>query len=717
MATALLLAGCANPALREAQQLAVAGQHEQSLAVLDSAARTDPANNALRSALLRERELAITQLANQGDGARAAGQVPAARAALARLQAIDPSHPRTLGLARELDRAARLALLTTEARRALASGRTADAQAALRNILAEQPGHPAARELQQQLARLAPPPPAPSLLSAEFQKPVSLEFRDATLRSVFETLGRSSNVNFAFDKDVRTDMRISISLKNVSLDEAMRVILATQQLDRKLLNDSSVFIYPGTPNKQREYQELVTRSFYLVNADVKQAQLLVKTMAKTRDVFIDERLNLMIVRDTPEVVRLTERLIASIDLAEPEVLLEVEVMEIATNRFNELGLQWPTEISYGIPGGVDAFGGITAAPASALWSQRGEFRASIANPAVLATLRGTSGNASLIANPRLRARNREKARVQIGEKLPVFTTTSTANVGVSASVTYIDVGLKLEVEPSVQLDNDVVMKVNLEVSNLIGQVNGPQGSIAYRVGTRNATTSLRLRDGETQVLAGLINNEDRKSVAGVPGVSELPVVGRLFGVHGDTTNKTEVVLLITPHVVRNLGLPDAATLTLDAGVDANPGAALMRLRSASKVAVTAAGAGGSAAATATPSAAATTATEAVIEVTTSGDVAAGETVSVSLQNQSVATITGELQYDADLLQATDGSAGGRVAFQLEPRGSVVLVLRALPAAAGKSTDVALQDLAASGVKGGDPSVRSVGQTGIRVIAR
>jgi len=303
--------------------------------------------------------------------------------------------------------------------------------------------------------------------------------------------------------------------------------------------------------------------------------------------------------------------------------------------------------------------------------------------------------------------------VQIGEKLPVFTTTSTANVGVSASVTYIDVGLKLEVEPSVQLDNDVVMKVNLEVSNLIGQVNGPQGSIAYRVGTRNATTSLRLRDGETQVLAGLINNEDRKSVAGVPGVSELPVVGRLFGVHGDTTNKTEVVLLITPHVVRNLGLPDAATLTLDAGVDANPGAAAMRLRSSSKVAVTAGGAGNAGGAAATSA----NASEVVVEVSTSGDVAAGETVSVTLQNQSVATITGELQYDADLLQATDGSAGGRVAFQLEPRGSVVVVLRALPAAAGKSTDVALQGLSASGVKGGDPSVRAVGQTGIRVVAR
>ncbi|MCA1416939.1 hypothetical protein I6F30_38340, partial [Bradyrhizobium sp. NBAIM20] len=133
--------------------------------------------------------------------------------------------------------------------------------------------------------------------------------------------------------------------------------------------------------------------------------------------------------------------------------------------------------------------------------------------------------------PKIRVRNRDKAKVHIGQKLPVFTTTTNfgGSTSVAASVSYLDIGLKLDVEPSIQLDNDVVIKVGLEVSNLIRQVTGPGGTTAYEIGTRNTSTTLRLADGETQVLAGLINDEDRKSAVGIPGLSRLPVLGRLFG--------------------------------------------------------------------------------------------------------------------------------------------------------------------------------------------
>ncbi|TNY10621.1 type II secretion system protein GspD, partial [Escherichia coli] len=135
------------------------------------------------------------------------------------------------------------------------------------------------------------------------------------------------------------------------------------------------------------------------------------------------------------------------------------------------------------------------------------------------------------------------------------------------AVTYIDVGIKLEVEPTVQLDNEVVMKVSLEVSSLGAKETsgGPQPTSAYRIGTRNASTSLRLRDGETQVLAGLINDEDRKFVNGVPFISEAPLLGRLFGQHNDTRKKSEIVLLITPRVLRNVNLPDATQTVLASG--------------------------------------------------------------------------------------------------------------------------------------------------------
>ena len=703
LAVALLLCGCAAPALREADQLALEGQHEQALTVLDAARHQDPADGALRAAQRRQRELTIATLANQADAVRASGQWSSARDLLARLEALDANHLRTQNLRLELARAVRHQQLLLEATRDFDAGRTAEATTKLRGVLSEAPGLPAARALQQRISERSTEPALPAAMTAAFQKRLSLEFRDAPLRSVFESISRTSGVNFVFDKDVRADSKITIFLRDTTLDEAMRVILSSQQLDRKLLNDSSLFVYPNTPAKQQEHQELVTRSFYLSNADVKQAQILVKTMAKTRDVYIDERLNLIIVRDTPEVVRLTERLIASIDLPEPEVMLEVEVMEIGSNRLSELGLQWPDTVQYGVP---NFAGQITRNDA---------LRASIANPAVIATLRGNSGTTNLIANPKLRARNREKAKVQIGERLPIFTSTAVANAGVATAVSYIDTGLKLEVEPSVQLDNDVIMKVSLEVSNLIGQVAGPQGAIAYRVGTRNATTSLRLRDGETQILAGLINDEDRKAVQGVPGVSELPVLGRLFGVHSDTRNKSEVVLLITPRVVRNLGLPDADTLSGPAGNYASPGAASTRLRPSAKAGVAMANpSGGATVPSSAPPAAQDSAT-AVIEVSTSGQVAVDGTLSVTLQNRSNAAVRGQLAFDTTMLQSAGVDKGDRLDVVLEPSGQQVFVLRALVGTAGKSSQVQLEGLSAVSVTGASMPVRVDG--GVSFVAR
>src|SRR5262249_41618480 len=153
-------------------------------------------------------------------------------------------------------------------------------------------------------------------------------------------------------------------------------------------------------------------------------------------------------------------------------------------------------------------------------------------------------------------KNKEKARVHIGDKVPVITTTATSTGFVSESITYLDVGLKLEVEPAVFLEDDVGIKVGLEVSSISREIKSPSGTLSYQVGTRNTSTTLRLKDGETQVLAGLISDEDRKSVTQVPGLGSIPVLGRLFGSHQDTFNKTEIVLLVTPRVVRNLARPE-----------------------------------------------------------------------------------------------------------------------------------------------------------------
>jgi general secretion pathway protein D len=408
----------------------------------------------------------------------------------------------------------------------------------------------------------------------------------------------------------------------------------------------------------------------------------------------------MVVRDTPEVLRLVERLIASVDLPEPEVMLEVEVMELSTDHVDQLGLQWPETVSYGLPG----------ASGQVLLGQRDSFRASIANPAVVATIKGSSGNTNLLANPKIRVRNRDKAKVLIGQKVPVFTTTTnfSVNSSVAASVSYLDVGLKLEVEPTIQLDNDVAIKVNLEVSNLIRQVTGPGGTTAYEIGTRQTSTTLRLADGETQVLAGLISDEDRRSATGLPGLSSLPLLGKLFGVQTDNRAKTEVVLLITPRIVRNLSLPDAGLTQLPGGTDASPGAFSSRLRTTARVGV---GLSGNAAPAPQAAQAAAANAEVLVKMDVTPQVPAGGTVSVTLRQESAHAVKGELEFDPTKLQLAQnlpGAAPGRAAFDLAPRGERVIVLRALPAAAGQPLNISVGGLQASGLNGETPPVRVEG---------
>jgi general secretion pathway protein D len=174
-------------------------------------------------------------------------------------------------------------------------------------------------------------------------------------------------------------------------------------------------------------------------------------------------------------------------------------------------------------------------------------------------LLATDSDNRLLANPKVRVKNREKAKVHIGQKVPVITTTSTANVGVSSSVSYLDTGLKLDVEPNIYLRDEVAIKVGLEVSNITQTLN-ISGTVAYQLGTRNAATVLQIKNGETAILAGLIQDDDRVNAQKVPGLGDIPIVGRLFRNQSDDREKTEIILLITPRIVRTINWPQNAIL-------------------------------------------------------------------------------------------------------------------------------------------------------------
>jgi general secretion pathway protein D len=589
----LFLGACASNAIKESQTLAKEGKPEAALTVLRDAMQREPYNVQLRNAYVRQLELMGNQWLTAADVARTSKRYDDAKSLYLQMQSVDPSNVRARDGLAAIEAGKRQDRLVSQASEMISRGQLAEAEAALRLVLAEDPQNQSARTAllsirEQQLKADAPA----AALKSSLSSPITLEFRDASLRSVFDVISRTAGLNFVFDRDVRADAKVTIFVRNSPIEDVIRLVLVTNQLERKVLNENSLLIYPNTPAKSREYQELVVRSFYLANADPKQAQALVRTVSRSQNVYVDEKLNVITVRDTPEAVKLVERLILSIDIAEPEVMLDVEVLEVSRNKLQEIGINYPTEVLLQAELPTPA----NVPPGSIGLNPWGPVIWTIANPALRINLLSQDSDVSILANPRIRAKNREKAKILIGEKLPVFTSTAVPNAGVASSVSYIDVGLKLEVQPNVFLDNEVGILVALEVSNTLEKVRGQDGTTAYRIGTRSAQTNLRVRDGETQVLGGLINRSEKATLSKLPGLGDLPGIGRLFGSNGLTRDNSELVLLITPHIVRNLRPGALETAAFPSGTEAAAGVRPTVIRPTASRSISISGSGGRSAA-------------------------------------------------------------------------------------------------------------------------
>jgi len=569
--------GCAGPSVvDEARQRFNDGRSDEALALLQQAAKQNPNDLAVREEYFRLRDLMVAQWLAQAEVLRQAGQHESAEALYRRVQAHDAANSRAAAGLAQLEADRRHRALVASAEQLVKAGKYREAQDVLRPVLTENPQQRDARRLQRLIDdKLVKPVIVSAQLRPSIQKPISIELHDVTVRNVFEVLQRASGINFVFDRDARTDQRTSIALRDATIEDAIRMALLTNQLEQKILNENTVFVFPNTPQKLREYQELVVKGFYLANADVKQTANMIRTLVKTRDVFIDEKINLLVIKDTPAAIRLAERLIAAQDLAEPEVMLEVEVLEVTRNRLLELGLRYPQSLAVSLVGAGAA--GAAGTPGSVTlreWHDRNAdlVRLTFTDPLFILSLHQQDGRTNVLANPRIRVKNKEKAHIHIGDRVPVITTTAAATGGfVSESVTYLDVGLKLEVEPQIYLEDEVGIKVGLEVSNIVNSIKSTSGTLTYQIGTRNATTNLRLHDGETQVLAGLISDEDRRTAERVPGLGDLPIAGRLFSSTSDNTTRSEIVLLITPRLQRTLARPDAGSVEFAAGTESQTG--------------------------------------------------------------------------------------------------------------------------------------------------
>jgi general secretion pathway protein D len=565
---ALALTGCAaQMAYRDGDKLAADDKVEAALVKYQEAIAADPGNAQYRTAWLKARDRNTTRLVEQAERDLAGGNPDLAARGYQRALAIDPANERARAGLRLLEADARQAILVDEAGAAFASANYELARQKLAAVLSERPNHEPARLLLVQVTEKSAVPAADTGLGAAYKLPISIEFRDASLKQVFEVISRRSGLNFLFDKDVKTDQRTSIFLKNSTVEAAIYYLLVSNQLEQQVMDGNTILVYQNLPAKLKEYQEMTVKTYFLANAEAKNVANTLKTILKTRDVVVDEKLNLLIVRDSPEAIKLATRLVALQDVAEPEVMLDVEILEIKRSRLMDLGIAWPASLGFAP---LKSLGG-GELTIDALRQLNG---GTIAVTGVSATLSAnrTDGDSNTLANPRIRVRNKEKAKVVIGDKVPVITTIITPGTSggfASEAVSYVDVGLTLNVEPTIYLNNEVAIRIALEVSNLVDSVVTKSGSVAYRIGTRSATTMLQLKDGENQVLAGLISNEDRTSGSKVPGFGSLPILGRLFGSTRDTNDKNEIVLSITPHLVRNVQRPALGASEFSAGTESS----------------------------------------------------------------------------------------------------------------------------------------------------
>lgn len=571
LATAALT-GCADLAVRrEAQAAMQRGDVATAIQHYERGVAAYPDSTTLRAGLLQARAEALARTLSTVASARARSDFDAAEKSVAEALSGDPGNERLVALREEILGERRQAQALARASELAGQAQTAQALEVIRLALKDNPRHDGLLSLRRRIeadARAASREVFDTTLAE--QRPVSLDFRDASLRTVLDVVSRASGINFVIDKDVRSETRVTVLLRDTPVSDALDLIIATGQLARKVVDARTIVIFPDTAEKRRQYQEQVVRVFQLASADAKGAAALLRSMLGLKEPFVDERSNLIALRDTPENIRIAERLIALYDIGEPEVLLELEVLEVNATRLTELGIKFPDTLSL-TPLPPPGETRLTLGNLSAI----GRDQIAVGVAGLLLNLRREVGDFTTLANPRVRVRSREQAKILVGDKIPVITTTTGTGGFVSDTINYLDVGLKLDVQPTIYADDDVAIKVSLEVSSLGAAIKTSSGALAYQIGTRNASTLLRLRDGETQLLAGLISREERSSSSRVPGLGDLPVLGRLFSNQLDNGLRKELVLAITPRILQGARRLEASEAELWIGTEARP-----RLRTA-----------------------------------------------------------------------------------------------------------------------------------------
>jgi general secretion pathway protein D len=386
---------------------------------------------------------------------------------------------------------------------------------------------------------------------------------ETSLRTLFLTLGKAAGVNVLFDDQFR-DVPFSINLSDVGFEQALNALCTATKNFYRIVDEHTVIVVPDTPIKRLQYEVNAIRSFALSNIkaeDILQSlQQMLSSQFKAVKVFADKNLNVITVRDTPATINLAAQLIRLWDRPKGEVIIDLELMEVLRSRLRQLGISFDQNIigmRYGPPTTTTSEG--TTVETSSWTNLKGLNFGNSANyyvslPIAYLEFLQTDSDTKLIAQPRLRGISGEQIETLVGQRVPIPQTTFTpiAAGGVNqqpvTSFEYKDIGINVKVKPTVHPEGDVTLEMDLEITSLggTGYANIPI------ITTRKVKNVLRLKDGETNLLAGLLRDDERKSLTGIPGLQDLPLVGRLFAHEVTTLEQTDVILTITPYIIRKV---------------------------------------------------------------------------------------------------------------------------------------------------------------------
>lgn len=404
----------------------------------------------------------------------------------------------------------------------------------------------------------------PPVLDPKSKDKITLNFpKPKPVKEIYQAMAKAYGFNALFDPKLKDD-RLAIELNDLTAEQSLEMVMQAAGHFYKVLDEHTIIVADDTPQNRREYEDLVIKTFFLSNADVKDVDKLLRSLIEARRLSTNEQLNAITLRDTADKVAIAEKLISVNDKAKAEVLVDVELLLMATRGESNLGAALS---SYAFNLGLDtaAVSGTDGQDGFLYLDEfknisRGDWFINVPN--VVINLAKSSGNAEVLAQPQLRITEGEKASLHIGDRVPIpVTSFNTGYQGAPGTVTpitsfqYQDIGIKIDVEPRVHHNREVTLKLTVEVSNLGDEVTVGPNQTAVTIGTRTITSVIRLKSGESSLLAGLIRRDTGETVTETPVLSDIPLLGRLFTNKEKTSRRTDLVLTLTPSIIR---FPDIA---------------------------------------------------------------------------------------------------------------------------------------------------------------